>query len=162
MFKWFSECTLVAVNNSVLPWQCSLCKLVASCFDLPAPSLIFLHALLKGNSTFNHICNSVYYIFRIVRNSVHINIVQLYVHCISVGEVEGSFQKDAKWEVKHCSSQIIVRIIMIRCIQPLPVSLRMALLSSFRSSYTLVPATSRSSFRRWESGDSASWLISEK
>ena len=41
----------------------------------------------------------------------------------------------------------------------IPVSLRIALLSSFLSSYTRVPATSRSSFSRCTSGDRASWLI---
>ena len=40
-----------------------------------------------------------------------------------------------------------------------PVSLKMPLLSSRRSSYTLVPATSRRSFRRCESGAVAIWLI---
>lgn len=40
-----------------------------------------------------------------------------------------------------------------------PVSLKMPLLSSRRSSYTLVPATSRRSLRRWESGAVAIWLI---
>lgn len=40
-----------------------------------------------------------------------------------------------------------------------PVSFKMTLLSSFLSSYTLVPATSRSSFNLWESGAVAIWLI---
>lgn len=41
----------------------------------------------------------------------------------------------------------------------LPVSFMREILSSLRSSYTLVPATSLNSFRRWESGAVAIWLI---
>lgn len=41
----------------------------------------------------------------------------------------------------------------------LPVSFMSEILSSLRSSYTRVPATSLSSFRRWESGAVAIWLI---
>lgn len=41
----------------------------------------------------------------------------------------------------------------------LPVSFMREILSSLRSSYTRVPATSLSSFRRWESGAVAIWLI---
>ena len=41
----------------------------------------------------------------------------------------------------------------------LPVSFMREILSSLRSSYTRVPATSRRSFKRWESGAVAIWLI---
>lgn len=44
----------------------------------------------------------------------------------------------------------------------LPVSFMREMLSSFRSSYTRVPATSLRSFKRWESGAVAIWLICTK